>query len=66
MKQNKELDPDTLALLEWCAQVETELITRGATRLEAQANIEEQAEWYTDLFYNGYSPEQAAIEALND
>ena len=66
MKKDKELDQDTIALIEWCMQVEAQLIERGATREEAQEQIEEQAEWYTDLFYVGYSPEQAAEEAMSD
>ncbi|MFO1380225.1 MAG: hypothetical protein U1F63_07655 [Chitinivorax sp.] len=66
MKQDKNLDPETVALLEWCTQVEAELVARGASRREAQQNIEEQADWYTDLFYEGFTPEQAASEALNE
>ena len=40
-------------------------MARGATEREAQQHIEEQADWYTDLFYDGYSPEQAAAEAMH-
>lgn len=65
MKKEPQLDDDTQALLAWCMQVEQQLIARGATEREAQEHIEEQAEWYTDLFYEGYTPEQAAQEAMN-
>ena len=66
MKKDKDLDPETAALLQWCADVEEQLVAAGATRKEAQEHIEEHAEWYTDLFYESYSPEQAAKEALKD
>lgn len=36
----------------------------GASEQEAQDYIEEEAEWFTDLFFEGHSPEQAAQEAL--
>ncbi len=65
MKKDPQLDPETIALLQWCAEVEEQLVAAGATRQEAQAHLEEHAEWYTDLFYEQYSPEQAAKEALN-
>ena len=35
MKKDKELDQDTIALIEWCMQVEAQLIERGATREES-------------------------------
>ena len=37
----------------------------GATVRQAQDHIEEQAEWFTDQFYDGLTPEEAAKEALN-
>lgn len=65
-KKDKDIDPETRALLEWCAEVEALLVAAGATPREAQEHIEEQAEWYTDQFYDGLTPEEAAKAALND
>ncbi|MDN0075647.1 hypothetical protein QU481_12180 [Crenobacter sp. SG2303] len=65
MAKEKPLDPDTLALLQWCEEVEALLVAAGATRREAQEHIEEQAEWFTDQFYEGLSAEEAAKAALN-
>lgn len=59
-----ELDDETLALLAWCEQVEHLLVAAGASVAEAQDYIEEQAEWFTDMFYDGLSPEEAAKQAL--
>jgi hypothetical protein len=42
------------------------LVAGGATMAQAQEHIEEQVEWFTDLFYEGLTPEEAAKEALND
>lgn len=58
-------DPDEAALIEWCVEVEGFLVAGGATLRQAQEHIEEQAEWFTDQFYNGLTPEEAAKEALN-
>ncbi len=58
-------DPDEVALIEWCIQVEGLLVAAGASLGEAQDYIEEHAEWFTDLFYDGLTPEEAAKEALN-
>lgn len=58
-------DPDEVALIEWCIEVEGLLVAAGASEREAQGYIEEEAEWFTDLFYNGLTPEEAAKEALN-
>ena len=58
-------DPDEVALIEWCIEVEGHLVAAGATERQAQEHIEEQAEWFTDMFYNGLTPEEAAREALN-
>ena len=63
-KKKEELDPETLELIQWCIEVETYLVKGGATQAQAQAHIEEQVEWFTDLFYDGLTPEQAAKEAL--
>ena len=58
-------DPDEVALIEWCIEVEGHLVAAGAALHEAQDYIEENAEWFTDLFYNGLTPQEAAQEALN-
>ncbi|MGB7196585.1 MAG: hypothetical protein WBD81_24285 [Collimonas pratensis] len=65
-KKNEELDPETLALINWCIEVEGFLVAGGATLGQAQEHIEEQVEWFTDQFYDGLTPEQAAKEALAD
>ncbi|GGC00130.1 hypothetical protein GCM10007205_06780 [Oxalicibacterium flavum] len=64
MAKKEELDPETKAILDWCIEVEHCLVKAGATRAEAQDHIEEQIEWFTDLFYEGLTPEEAAKEAL--
>jgi len=65
MKKTNAPDPDEVALIEWCTEVEGFLVAAGATLRQAQDHIEEQAEWFTDQFYNGLTPEEAAREALN-
>ncbi|HEY0844946.1 MAG TPA: hypothetical protein VGE12_06240 [Noviherbaspirillum sp.] len=65
MARKEKLDPETEALIQWCTEVEEFLIAGGATRAQAQEHIEEQVEWFTDLFYDGLTPEEAAKEALN-
>ena len=65
-KKEEKLDPETEALIQWCTEVEGFLVAGGATLEQAQEHIEEQVEWFTDLFYDGLTPEQAAKEALND
>lgn len=65
MKKKNQLDPDEVALIEWCTEVEAFLVAAGATLREAQDHIEEQAEWFTDQFYEGLTPEEAAKAALN-
>ncbi|MFZ6846244.1 hypothetical protein [Undibacterium sp. RuTC16W] len=64
-KKNEELDPDTVALIAWCTEVEGFLVAGGATLDQAQEHIEEEIDWFTDLFFDGLTPEQAAKEALN-
>jgi len=64
-KKTPQEDPDEVALLAWCVEVEELFVLAGATRDEAQEHIEEQAEWFTDLFYEGLTPEEAAKAALN-
>lgn len=65
-KKKDEVDEETMAVINWCIEVEGFLVAAGATQREAQDHIEENAEWFTDLFYDGLTPEQAAKEALND
>ena len=57
-KKKEELDPETLELIQWCIEVEGFLVQGGATVEQAQI------EWFTDLFYDGLTPEEAAKEAL--
>jgi hypothetical protein len=64
MAKKEELDDETMALINWCIEVEKHLVAGGATQAEAQEHIEEQVEWFTDLFYDGLSPQEAAKEAL--
>ena len=64
MAKKEELDEETLAFIQWCIEVEGFLVAGGATVREAQDHIEEQVEWFTDQFYDGLTPEEAAKEAL--
>jgi hypothetical protein len=64
--KNSKLDPETAALIQWCTEVEAFLVAGGATLAQAQEHIEEEVEWFTDQFYDGLTPEQAAKAALND
>lgn len=66
MAKKEELDPETEALIKWCTEVETFLVAGGATVAQAQEHIEEQVEWFTDMFYEGLTPQDAAKEALSD
>lgn len=65
-KKKNDIDPETQALIDWCIEVEELLVAAGATRDQAQDHIEEEAEWFTDQFYEGLSPEEAARAALKD
>ena len=65
MAKKETLDPETLALIQWCTEVEKYLVAGGATLAQAQEHIEEQVEWFTDQFYDGLTPEEAAKAALN-
>ena len=65
MAKKEKLDPETAALIKWCTEVEGFLVAGGATLAQAQEHIEEQVEWFTDLFYDGLTPEEAAKAALN-
>lgn len=64
MAKKEKLDLETLALIEWCIEVEGFLVQGGATVAQAQDHIEEQIDWFTDQFFDGLTPEQAAKEAL--
>jgi hypothetical protein len=66
MAKKEKLDPETEALIQWCTEVEGFLVAGGATLAQAQEHIEEQVEWFTDQFYDGLTPEQAAKAALSD
>ena len=64
MAKKDELDEEALAFIHWCIEVEKFLVAGGATVKQAQDHIEEQVEWFTDQFYDGLTPEEAAKEAL--
>ncbi|MFJ3054771.1 hypothetical protein [Herbaspirillum sp. NPDC087042] len=64
MPKKEKLDPETEALIQWCTEVEQFLVAGGATLQQAQEHIEEEVEWFTDLYYDGLTPEEAAKEAL--
>ena len=64
MAKKEEIDPEEQELIEWCTEVEGFLVAGGATRAQAQEHIEDEVEWFTDLFYEGLTPEEAAKEAL--
>ena len=63
-KKEEQLDEETMALINWCIEVEKHLVAGGATQEQAQEHIEENVEWFTDMFYDELTPEQAAKEAL--
>lgn len=64
MPKKEKLDEETLALINWCIEVEGFLVAGGATVAQAQDHIEEEVEWFTDQFYEGVTPEEAAKAAL--
>lgn len=66
MAKKEKLDPEIEALIKWCIEVEGFLVAAGATVQEAQDYIEEQVEWFTDQYYEGLTPEEAAKAALNE
>jgi hypothetical protein len=65
-KKNEELDEETLAVINWCIELEGHLVKGGATVEQAQEFIEDQIDVLTDQFYDGMTPEEAAKEALAD
>ncbi|MGN6702374.1 MAG: hypothetical protein ACTHKB_05360 [Burkholderiaceae bacterium] len=66
MAKKEKLDEETLARIAGCTEVEGFLVAAGATMAEAQDHIEEEIEWFTDQYYDGLSPEEAAKAALRD
>ncbi len=66
MAKKEKLDEETLALIAWCTEVEHLLVAAGATVEQAQDHIEEEIEWFTDQYYDGLTPEEAAKAALRD
>lgn len=66
MPKKNDIDPETAALIQWCTEVEGFLVAAGATLRQAQDHIDEQAEWFTDQFYEGLTPGEAARQALAD
>jgi hypothetical protein len=66
MAKKEEVDADTLALIQWCTEVEEYLVAAGASLREAQGYIEENAEWFTDQFYEDLTPQEAAKASLNE
>lgn len=65
MSKKEELDPETLELIQWCIEIEGYLVAAGASLKEAQEYIEEEAEWFTDQFYEGLTPQEAAKASMN-
>lgn len=65
-KKNEELDEETLAVINWCIELEGHLVKGGASQAQAQEYIEEEIEFLTDQFYDGLTPEEAAKIALSD
>jgi hypothetical protein len=65
MAKKEKPDPETEALIQWCTEVEAFLVAGGATLAQAQEHIEEQIEWFLDMFHDGLTPAEAAKAALN-
>lgn len=65
-RKQQEADPDEIALIKWCTVVEKIFVIAGVPLREAQQHIENEADWFTDMFYDGLSPEEAAKAALAD
>ena len=65
-RKKQDLDPDDIALIEWCTVVEELFVAAGVPRHEAQQYIEDEAEWFTDMFFDGLLPDEAARQALKD
>lgn len=65
-RKQQNADPDEVALIEWCTVVEELFVAAGVPRRDAQRYIEDEADWFTDMFYDGLSAEEAARAALAD
>ncbi|MBI3230121.1 MAG: hypothetical protein HYZ45_08110 [Burkholderiales bacterium] len=65
-KKPETPDEETMAIIQWCIEVETHLVAGGATQEQAQEFIEEQIEELTDQFFDGLTPQEAAQKALDD
>lgn len=65
-RKQQEADPDEIALIKWCTVVEQFFVAAGVPLQEAQQYIEDEAEWFTDMFFDGLTPEEAARAALAD
>lgn len=65
-RKQPEIDPDEIALIEWCTVIEQIFVAAGVPLREAQQYIEDEAEWFTDMFFDGFSAEEAAKAALAD
>ena len=65
MSKKEDHDPETLELIQWCIEVEGYLVAAGASLKEAQDYIDEEAEWFTDQFYEGLTPQEAAKASMN-
>ena len=63
-RKREKLDPDEAALIQWCMAVEELFVEAGVSRGDAQLHIEEEADWFTDMYYEGFSAEEAAKAAL--
>lgn len=64
-KKKEEVDAETMEVIQWCIKIEELMIVAGVSQAEAQDHIEEHADWFTDMFYDGLTPEQAVKEALH-
>lgn len=65
-KKDDTPDEETMAIIQWCIQVEEHLVAGGASQQQAQEYIEEDIETLTDWFFDGLTPEEAAQKALED
>lgn len=65
-RKTQDADPDEIALIKWCTVIEQIFVAAGVPLQEARQYIEDEAEWFTDMFFDGFSPEDAARSALAD
>jgi hypothetical protein len=64
MAKKEELDEETMALINWCIEVEKHLVAGGATQKQAQEHIEERGRVVHRHVLRWFTPEEAAKEAL--